>query len=60
MRRGELFKLRWSDVDFIKGLIFIRATNTKTQTERVVGMTPDVQRELQQLWEVAPDISPYP
>lgn len=25
MRRGELFKLRWDDVDFLRGFIFIRS-----------------------------------
>lgn len=55
MRRGELFKLRWSDVDLASGLIFIRATNTKTQTERIVGMTPRVESALRELREKAPD-----
>jgi integrase len=54
-RRGELFKLRWSDVDFANGLIRIRATNTKTQTERLVGMTSRAERALNGLFELAPD-----
>jgi integrase len=29
MRRGELFKLRWDDVDFEKGFIFIRSPKGK-------------------------------
>src|SRR5260370_37784356 len=33
MRRGELFKLAWSDVDFNANLIRVRATNTKTRSE---------------------------
>lgn len=54
-RRGELFKLRWSDVDFSQGLIFIRATNTKTQTQRFVGMTDRLASELRKLYELSPD-----
>lgn len=32
MRRGELFKLKWSDVDFEKGFIFIRHPKGKKST----------------------------
>lgn len=55
MRRGELFKLQWKDVDLDNGLIFILATNTKTQTERTVGMTPRVKLTLQKLYDKATD-----
>lgn len=55
MRRGELFKLQWKDIDLVNGLIFIQATNTKTQTERVVGCTPRMIQALSQLYEVSPD-----
>lgn len=53
LRRGELFKLRWNDVDFKNFLIFIKATNTRTQTARIVGMTPRVESELRKLYEIA-------
>ncbi|MBS1806824.1 MAG: tyrosine-type recombinase/integrase [Acidobacteria bacterium] len=49
MRRGELLKLTWADVDFDEKLIRIRATTTKTETSRVVGLTPRVERELRAL-----------
>jgi integrase len=55
MRRGELFKLQWKDVDLQTGLIFIQATNTKTQTERVVGITPRVHEALTELQKKAVD-----
>jgi integrase len=55
MRRGELFKLQWKDVDLQNGLIFIQATNTKTQTERTVGMTPRVWNALRSLSDPALD-----
>lgn len=51
MRQGELFKLRWSDVDFNTGEIHIRATTTKTLEERVVNMTSRVGAELEKLWK---------
>jgi integrase len=55
MRRGELFKLQWKDVDLESGLILIQATNTKTQTERIVGLTPRVIESLICLYETALD-----
>lgn len=49
MRRGEIFKLRWSDIDFDAGMILVRAFNTKTMRERRVGMTNRLQRILRDL-----------
>lgn len=49
-RRGELFKLKWSDVDFNNDVIRLRATTTKTATARTIGMTPRVREELMKLW----------
>src|ERR1051325_3152997 len=46
MRRGELFKLVWSDVDFENKLITIRAFNTKTMRQRQIGMTDRLASEL--------------
>lgn len=51
MRRGELLKLRWRDVDFIRREIRILATNTKTARARVVPVTDIVAGELRALWE---------
>ncbi len=55
MRRGDLFGLRWSDIDFVSSIINIRATTTKTLSARAVGMTTRVREELQRLRDVAPD-----
>lgn len=52
MRRGEMFKMRWQDVDLLK--IFIPQTNTKTEDSRTVGITPRLREELSSLWEVSP------
>jgi integrase len=49
-RRGELFKLRWKDVDFATSTIIIIAENSKTARPRIVGMTPRLFEELSNLW----------
>lgn len=46
MRSGELFKLKWSEVDFAANLVQVLATNTKTERARMVGMTPRVREAL--------------
>ena len=56
MRRGELFKLKWSDIDLKERKIHVRATTTKTQRSRTVGITPRLITELQSLWELSPKI----
>src|SRR5262249_31014487 len=47
MRRGEILKLRWSDVDFEDRLITVRAFNTKNMRERQVSMTGRLALELE-------------
>jgi integrase len=54
MRRGELLKLRWSDVNMEAREISIRAVNTKTARGRVVAMTPRLYAELERLRANAP------
>jgi integrase len=49
-RRGELFKLKWRDVDFENGIITIQAMNSKTARKRTVGITPRLKGELESLW----------
>jgi integrase len=50
MRRGEMFKLKWSDIDFENGIINIQAFNTKTMRQRQVAITSRLALELQALW----------
>lgn len=50
MRRGELFALKWDDVDLENRLISVRATTTKTMRGRTIGMTARLQSELEALW----------
>jgi integrase len=55
MRRGELFKLVWRDVDLENRLIKIVALNSKTARPRTVAITPRLYAELERLRAQAPD-----
>jgi integrase len=55
MRQGEIFSLRWRDVDIENGLVNIQAFHTKTMKERQVAMTTRLALELEQLKARAPD-----
>jgi integrase len=54
MRKGELLKLVWQDIDFDLGIIIVRAMNAKTEKTRIIGMTGRVRNELERLWEISP------
>ncbi len=54
MRRGEMFKLKWSDIDFENGIVNIHAFNTKTMRQRQVAITSRLAQELKALWESSP------
>lgn len=54
MRKGELLKLLWRDIDLQQGIITVRATNTKTEKMRLIGMTSRVKDELTKLRELSP------
>lgn len=54
MRRGEIFKMKWQDVNFETNEINIPQSNSKTEDSRVVGITPRLREELESLWEVSP------
>lgn len=54
LRRGELLKLRWRDVDLEARTITVTAMNSKTARSRQVGITNRLMIELRQLWEVSP------
>jgi integrase len=49
MRRGELLKLHWRDVNLTAGEITVTAMNSKTARARKVGMTPRLAGELERL-----------
>lgn len=44
MREGEIFKLKWSDIDLEAGTITVQKQNAKIQRMRKVGMTSRVKQ----------------
>lgn len=54
IRRGELLKLRWQNVDLDARTLTITAMNSKTARARQVGLTGRLLAELRQIWEVSP------
>lgn len=50
MRKGELLKLKWADVDLEHRMIAVVAFNTKTQRARDVAITSRLALELERLW----------
>jgi integrase len=54
-RRGELFKLRWPDVDLAARTLTIRAINSKTARPRTIGITPRLYDKLLNLRQAASD-----
>ncbi len=50
LRRGEIFTLRWSDVDLERRTITVRAFNAKTARSRTVAMTTRVYEYLMMRW----------
>jgi integrase len=49
-RKGEMIKLKWSDIDFPSRLITIQALNTKTLRMRQIVATQRLYDELINLW----------
>ncbi len=49
MRRGEIFKLRWEDIDFDNNLIRIIGTHTKTERERMAPLSQRAKNEIRNL-----------
>lgn len=60
LRRGELFRLRWEDIDFENRTIKIDATHTKTQREKIVPLTPRAEAELNRIRPFAQDTRVFP
>ena len=49
MRRDEILKLTWSEVDLKKGFIRLPAGRTKTDSARVIPLHPEVKAILEKL-----------
>lgn len=57
MRRGELFKIEWRDIDIHKGLINLRKEITKTEKARSIPMSSNVKIIFESLLSELRDIS---
>ena len=53
LRRGEIFTLKWSDVDLDLKTVTVRAFNSKTARSRKVAMTIRVYQEIERLWQAS-------
>lgn len=60
MRRGEIFKLQWNDIDFENNLIRILGTNTKTERERIAPLSQRAKDELERLKAIGEGGKPFP
>jgi len=62
MRRGEILKLTWQDIDLEAGIVTVKASNTKTETERLAPLTERVKRELEHVRRFASsgETRPFP
>ena len=49
MRKSEMLKLCWQDVDFESGIIRVKASNSKTERPRTLPMTDRLRDELNRL-----------
>lgn len=62
MRRGELLRLEWRDVDLVAGLLTVRAENSKTNRGRVLPLSPQALEVLRarRARAVEPRVFPVP
>lgn len=60
MRRGEIFKLRWQDIDFDNNSIRIVGTHTKTERERIAPLSQRAKDELENLGKISDGDKPFP
>lgn len=49
MRRGEILKLTWEEIDLEAGIVTVKASNTKTEKMRLVPLTDRVKAELRRI-----------
>ncbi|MFP4055659.1 MAG: tyrosine-type recombinase/integrase [Candidatus Brocadiia bacterium] len=59
MRKGELVKLKWPQVDCLRGTITVLAHTSKSKRDRVIAMTPDLRSCLLRLEQRASDPDGY-
>ncbi len=60
LRRGEIFKISWKDIDFENGIIRVLGTHTKTERERLAPLSDRARLELEKLKEISSGENPFP
>lgn len=62
MRRGEILKLTWQDIDLDAGVVTVKASNTKTEKMRLVPLTERTKAELERVRLFTPEgeTRPFP
>jgi integrase len=60
MRRGEILKLRWSDIDFERNLVTVVSTHTKILRERIAPLSDRAKAELELIREFTSGERPFP
>jgi integrase len=60
LRRGEIFKISWNDIDFDNGIIRVLGTHTKTERERLAPLSQRAKDELEKLKEISTGANPFP
>lgn len=60
LRCGEIFKLKWSDIDFDNNLIHILSTNTKTERARIAPLSERAKEELENIKSISDGGNPFP
>lgn len=55
MRRGEILKLTWEEIDLEAGIVTVKASNTKTEKMRLVPLTDIAKAELRRIRTFAPE-----
>jgi integrase len=53
LRKGNLLRLTWADVDFNDRVIRIKKTSTKTEQAVTIGLTRRLEAELRELWRLS-------
>jgi integrase len=60
MRRGEILKLRWEDIDLEDGVIQIVSSHTKTERARIVPLSERCKAELLKIKPISKGDRPFP
>lgn len=59
LRRGEIIKLSWNDIDFDKGVVSVLSSNTKTAKARIVPLSVRAETALKEIRPLSPK-KPFP